>query len=106
MIEVDKATFDEEVLQAPGLVLVDFWSPKCEPCMELMPEVSALGVKYQDKVKFCKLDTASNRRLSISQKVLGLPTIVFYNQGVKVAELTKDFTIGEIEDKLNELLND
>ncbi|HHY39900.1 MAG TPA: thioredoxin, partial [Syntrophaceticus sp.] len=28
MIEVDKTTFEEEVLKAEGLVVVDFWSPK------------------------------------------------------------------------------
>ena len=31
-----------------------------------------------------------NRRLSIGQKVLGLPTIAVYKNGEKAAELTKD----------------
>jgi thioredoxin 1 len=104
MIEVDKKTFEEEVLKAEGLVVVDFWSPKCEPCKELMPFVAKLAEKYQDKAKFCKLDTASNRRLAISQKVLGLPTIGFYRDGEKIAELTKDVTAEDIEAKLNELV--
>nr|P81110.1 RecName: Full=Thioredoxin; Short=Trx [Tissierella creatinophila] len=39
MIELDKSNFEEEVLKAEGTVLVDFWSPSCEPCKALMPHV-------------------------------------------------------------------
>jgi len=47
MIEVDKTNFEDEVLKAEGLVVVDFWSPKCEPCKELMPHVAKLAEKYE-----------------------------------------------------------
>ncbi|MDD2555849.1 MAG: thioredoxin domain-containing protein [Syntrophaceticus sp.] len=104
MLELDKKNFEEEVLKAEGLVMVDFWSPKCEPCKALMPHVAELAENYQEKAKFCKLDTASNRRLSISQKVMGLPTIAFYKNGEKIAELTKDIAIEDVEAKLKELL--
>ncbi|MBS3969301.1 MAG: thiol reductase thioredoxin [Clostridia bacterium] len=100
----DKENFDAQVLSSSELVLVDFWSPKCEPCKELMPEIEALAEKYGDKMKFGKVDVSQNRRLSIGQKVLGLPTIVFYRNGEKVAEMSKDFTAEDVEAKINELL--
>lgn len=90
MLEVNKKTFEEEVLQADGHVLVDFWGKSCEPCKALMPHVEKLEEKYGEKIKFVKLDTSSARRLAIKQKVLGLPTIAIYNGGEKVEELTKD----------------
>jgi thioredoxin 1 len=44
-----------------------------------------------------------NRRLSIGQKVLGLPTIAIYKSGEKVAELTKDdATVANIEAMIKE----
>jgi thioredoxin 1 len=88
MIQVDKVNFEEEVLQAEGPVLVDFWSPNCEPCMALLPDIEALEKKYGDRIKFCKLNVVGNRRLAISQKVLGLPTICIYKNGEKAAGLT------------------
>ncbi len=100
----DKENFESEVLKAEGLVLVDFWSPKCEPCQELMPEIEALAEKFEGQVKFGKLDVSKNRRLSISQKVMGLPTICIYKNGEKIAELTKDFTAEDVENKIKELL--
>ncbi len=90
MLAVDKKTFEEEVLKAESHVLVDFWSEGCVPCKALMPHVEALEEQYGDKIKFCKLDASKARRLSIKQRVLGLPTIAIYKDGQKVDEVTKD----------------
>jgi thioredoxin 1 len=90
MLAVDKKTFEEEVLKAEGFTLVDYWSDGCEPCKALMPDVEELEAKYEGKVKFCKLNTTKARRLAISQRVLGLPTIALYKDGEKVGEVTKD----------------
>ena len=90
MISVDKETFQAEVLEAQGLVLVDFYGEGCVPCQELMPDIEALAEVYGGQIKFVKLNTSSARRLAISQKVLGLPTVTIYKDGEKVSELTKE----------------
>ena len=90
MLELDKDTFEGEVLQADGYVLVDYWSDGCEPCKALMPDVEELQKQYGDQVKFTKLNTTGARRLAIKEKVLGLPTIALYHNGAKVDEVTKD----------------
>ncbi|MBP3897250.1 MAG: thioredoxin, partial [Mogibacterium sp.] len=51
MLEVDKKTFEEEVLQAEGTVVVDFYGDGCVPCQALMPHVHALADQYGDKLK-------------------------------------------------------
>jgi thioredoxin 1 len=104
MIEVNKENFDFEVLEAKGLVFVDFWSPKCEPCMELLPEVEALALRNANKVKFCKLDTTANKRLAITQKIMGIPAFVFYKGGERVFTFDKEsIEMGAVEAKLHEL---
>lgn len=90
MLEINAENFEAEVLKSDKPVLLDFWGTKCEPCKALMPAVEKLAEKYGDKIKFCKLNTAENRRLAISQKVLSLPTIAMYKDGAKVEELTQD----------------
>ncbi len=90
MIEVDKLTFEAEVLQAQGTVLVDFYGDGCAPCEAIKPHVHALADEYGDKIKFCALNTTKARRLSISQGILGLPAIAVYQNGRKVEELLKE----------------
>lgn len=98
MLELDKNNFEEEVLKASGYVFVDFWSQGCEPCKALMPEVHGLAEKYGDKIKFCSMDITKARRVAISQKVLGLPTLLMYKDGEKIDEVGKDdATIANIE---------
>lgn len=105
MIELTKENFDAEVMQSDEVVFVDFWSPKCEPCMELLPEVEAFAEKNAGRAKFCKLDTAGNKRLAISQKVMGIPTFVFYKGGEKAFVFDKEsIEMGAVQAKLDELL--
>ena len=90
MLEVDKITFEEEVLKAPGKVLVDFYGDGCVPCAALMPHIHAFAEKYAGKLKFCALNTTKARRLAIAQKVLGLPVIAIYENGAMIASLVKE----------------
>jgi len=101
MLQVDKDTFQAEVLEYKGLTIVDYYGDGCLPCEALMPDIIALAEQYGDKIKFVKLNTSGARRLAISQKVLGLPTVSLYKDGGKVAELTKeDATRANIEEMI------
>ena len=90
MIELDKTTFEAEVLQAEGKVLVDFYGDGCVPCAALMPHVHAFAETYGDKLKFTALNTTKARRLAIAQKVMGLPVIAIYEGGAMIDSLVKD----------------
>lgn len=100
MIELNKDNFDEEVVNyTEKPVFVDFWGDKCEICKELMPGVHGLEEKYGDKIKFTSLNITTARRLAIAQKVLGLPTMIIYKSGEKVASITPDkiSTLDDVE---------
>jgi len=88
VIEVTKDNFEEEVLKSDMPVLVDLWGPKCGPCLALMPQVEELSHEFGDKVKFCKLNVAENRKLVISLRVMGVPTFLFYKGGEIVDRLS------------------
>lgn len=107
MLELNKDNFDAEVIEMSKTkpVMVDYYSPKCEPCQALMPEVHALADRYADKMHFGMLDITANRRLAIGQKVLGLPTMCFYKDGEKVAQLSgDDLTASEIEEEIKKYI--
>ena len=90
MLEVDKNTFQTEVLEADGYVFVDFFGDGCVPCAALMPKGQEVADTYGDKLKFASLNTTKARRLAIKEKVLGLPVMAIYKDGAKVEELVKE----------------
>lgn len=100
MLELNKDNFEAEVVQSEKPVFVDFWGDKCEICKELMPGVHGLEEKYADKIKFASLNIGSARRLAISQRVLGLPTMIIYKGGEKVVTITPD-KISSLDDVEN-----
>lgn len=81
MVEIDKDNFEAEVTQSATPVVLDFWGPQCGPCLALMPEVEKLAESYGDKVKFCKVNVANNRRMCISLKVMSVPSFLFMSGG-------------------------
>ena len=46
MVELDKDTFDEKVINSKELCLVDYFGDTCEPCKALMPHVHELAKQY------------------------------------------------------------
>lgn len=90
MVDLTKVNFDEEVLQAEGYVLVDFYGDGCVPCEALMPHIHGFEAPYGAQIKFTSLNTTKARRVAIGQKVLGLPVVAIYKDGAKVDECVKD----------------
>lgn len=105
MVELNKENFEQEVLKADGIVMVDFWGETCDNCLELMPSVEKFAQQYGDKIKFAKLNIKGNRRLAIAQKVMGLPAVVFYENGEKKEQLGGEgLTAEQIEEAIQKFV--
>lgn len=105
MLELTKDNFETEVLKSEGIVMVDFWTESCDKCVEIMPDVIELSEKYADRIKFCKLNIKGNRRLAMAQRVMGLPSMVFYKDGESVTKVSgEDLEPSDIEEKIQELI--
>lgn len=98
MLDLDKDTFEPEVLKGEGKIFVDFYGDGCVPCAALMPHVHEFAEQYGEQMKFCSLNTTKARRLAISQKVLGLPVMAVYENGEMIDSCVKDdATVENIE---------
>jgi thioredoxin 1 len=105
MKEVDRDTFETEVVNSELPVVVDFWGPQCVPCLALMPSVESLAGAYEGRVKVAKVEAPKNRRLCLSLKVLALPTFLFYKDGKEVERLSGDSVSSQmVEEALRKLL--
>ena len=105
MLELNSDNYEMEVIQSEIPVLVDFWGPRCGPCLAMMPHIEKLEETYAGKVKITKVDASKNRRLCLNLRVLGLPTYLLYRNGEIQERLSgNSLTIGEIEEAINKVL--
>ena len=81
MLELRDETFDEEVLQAEGPVIVEFWAPWCGPCHAVEPILHQLEDEHGHRVKFGKLDIDQNLRTASRYEVLSIPTAILFEGG-------------------------
>jgi thioredoxin 1 len=84
MKELNVESFESEVLNKDGIVIVDFWGDNCQPCMNFMPVFDELSKELGSDMKFCKANVTQNLKLAISQRIMVLPTVVLYKDGKKM----------------------
>ena len=99
--KIDDATFESEVLQAAGAVLVDFGAEWCHPCKQLDPIVEEIAVEYRGKLKVTKLDIDQNVESTMKWGVMGVPTLLLFVNGEPVERLTGFVPKNRILDKLS-----
>ena len=87
--------FKAEVLDAKGLVLVDFWATWCGPCKMLAPTVSEIADEYEGKV--CKLDVDQAMDIAMSYGVASIPTLILFKDGESVKKSVGVVSKTEIE---------
>jgi thioredoxin 1 len=79
--EFTDANFQEEVLQSPEPVLVDFWAPWCGPCRMIAPVVEELASEYGGSVKVGKLNIDDSPSAAASYGVSSIPTLMVFKGG-------------------------
>ena len=76
--------FEEEVLKSEKPFLLDFWATWCGPCMRQGPIVEELG---EEGYAVGKLDVDQNMELAQQFRVMSIPTLIIFKNGVEAHRL-------------------
>jgi len=94
-VEATVATYNE--LTSEGNVLVDFWGPRCQPCLAMMPTIAKLEEEAGGAVRVVKVNSAENRDICREVRVFGLPTYLLMQDGEELDRLSGEVTKSDIE---------
>ena len=86
-------TFEAEVLQSQGPVLVDYWAEWCGPCKAIAPTLEEVAKEYSGKLKVTKVNVDENQETPRKYGIRGIPTLMLFKNGnieaTKVGALSK-----------------
>jgi len=104
IVYVTDDTFEQEVVNAEGPVLVDYWADWCGPCKMIAPILDEIANEYGDKLKVAKLNIDENPATPPKFGIRGIPTLMLFKSGnveaTKVGAVSKSQLTAFIDSNL------
>jgi len=86
-ITVTDSTFEGEVLNARGTVLMDCWAPWCGPCRAIGPIMEQLATESNGRYRIAKLNVDDNPVTAAKFQIQSIPTMLIFKDGKLVDRL-------------------
>jgi thioredoxin 1 len=82
---ISDSSFQSDVINAGGPVLVDFWAEWCGPCKMIGPALEEISDELGGKVTIAKLNIDDNPDAPSKYGVRGIPTMILFKDGAPAA---------------------
>ena len=104
IVHVTDDTFEQEVLQSPNPVLVDYWADWCGPCKMIAPVLDEIAGEYDGRIRVAKLNIDENPNTPPRYGIRGIPTLMLFKEGeveaTKVGAVSKSQLTAFIDSNL------
>jgi putative thioredoxin len=86
MLDITRATFETDIVESSMTtpVLVDFWHPKSEQCLLLVPLLEKLETEYAGRFILAKVDASQEQEIAGAFGVKSIPTCILMMDGKPV----------------------
>lgn len=102
IIQLSDDSFEADVINATGPVLVDFWAEWCGPCKMIAPILEEVAGEFDGKVTVAKLNVDENNETPPKYGIRGIPTLLLFKDGNVAATKVGALSKTQLEEFLNE----
>lgn len=81
VVELTDANFHHEVMDSKQPVLVEFWAPWCQPCLEMKPVLEDLAAEYHGRIRVGTLNIDDHPNIADAFDVKAPPVIILFQHG-------------------------
>lgn len=101
LFDLTKENFKNYVHETSGYVLIEFYGPTCKSCQSLLNILEDISDDYYGKIKVYKINCETESELADTYDVFSLPTMILFEHGNPIKELTGLHSYSDIESWLS-----
>ena len=99
-VHVTDDTFEKMVIEAPTLVVVDFWAEWCGPCKMIAPLLEEIANELDGKLTVAKLDVDVTQNTAMAYGIFSIPTLLVFKDGEPVDRIVGFQPKGQLLSKI------
>lgn len=89
VVEFTPANWQEQVVNNPNPVLVDFWGPHCGPCRQIAPYMDQLATEFAGQVTVGKVNVEDDGNMDLANefRISYIPQVFVLKNGQVVSKI-------------------
>ena len=100
-LRLTNQTFDQEVTEYRGTVLITFYGVWCGKCAEMEVLMEKVVDKYNGEVKFASVDIDESGLLAANFEIEVVPTYLLFKHGELICKASGVLTEEELEELIH-----
>ncbi len=100
LVTVTDANFDDVILRANRLAILDFGATWCQPCKKIHAMLEELAPVWRDRVVMGEIDISASPETPRRYGILNIPQVLFFKNGQLVETVTGVIPKAKFEEKL------
>jgi thioredoxin 1 len=101
VLQINKDSWQSQVIDSQLPVLVDFWAEWCGPCKAIAPVLDELGAELAGQLTIVKVNVDESPELAQEFGIRSIPTLLVFKSGEVAEKMVGSLSKTQLQEKLS-----